>query len=482
MPSVPASATAFAPGFIAPGRFVTVEAGRALSEGEACRGADGGLAGDPAAPLACLSGERHRQRVGGELLAALQAGSAGAILDAPDAPLVEGLLGAGFCAECQRELQRLLRRKYGEQFQPLDFLATARVAVAAASGALSFTALPFGRDFWRFRHEALERAARAHARVVHDAVRAGGRPFPVCGWFAALGPSQLAAARHLEAAIFPIGLGGFPLAGRFALLRGALPRRWVSVELPADAPPAAWLRLASVGAPFGIELAGPQPRGEAGAVLAGIRALASEVAGRGGAPRLATSPGEVAVLYSAEADLWSGGRHRQAVEAALAALLERQLQVTVALRPAEVPGATPLVLADGEPLSRVEAREVEKRRAAGGSLLGFAGAGHEAALARAVEALLPSERRAVVVLSPVALLASVRSRGHDTDVHLATTWPERATKVSLQLSVRVTGGARKATFRMSDGSVARIRFARGGDTVTADLPTFTGYAVLTPEP
>jgi hypothetical protein len=458
-----------------------LETGRAATGAEACRAAGGDLSGNREAPLACLVGDRHRLQVGESARAALAAGYAGLVLHQPDAPLVEGLLGAGFCPDCQREFQRRLSRKFGEQFQPIDFLATARDAVAGASGAVTFATLPFGRDFWRFRHEALERAVRAYVRATRDAARAAGRAFSMCGWFGALGPSQLGAARHLDSAVFPVPLAGVSFPGRFELLRGALPRRSVAVELPADAPPAAWLRLASLGAPFGIGLAGVQPGGEAGAVLAGIRTLMHEVAARGASPSVTTPLVECAVLYSAEADLWSSGRHRRAVEAAIEELASQQLQVTLVLRPAEAPIGTPLVVAGAETLSRPELREVEKRRAAGGVLIRFDGPGAESGLAHDIDATFPLLGRAVAFTEPAAVLATVRARGEAVDVHLATAWPERAHRLTLRLPALATRGARKARLRMSDGSEARVRLTRSGDSALADLPTFTGYAVLSPE-
>jgi hypothetical protein len=461
--------------------LASVEVGRAASEAEACRSSDGSLAGNPETPRACLVGEPHRQRVGEEARAALAAGYAGVVFEAPDAPLVEGLLGAGFCPDCQREFQRQLVRKYGDQFQPLDFLATVRAALAGAPGALSLADLPFGRDFWRLRHESLERAVRAHVRVARDAGREAGRSFLLCGWFGGLGPSQLAAARHLDAAVFPIALRGYPLAGRFELLRGALRRRALAVEPPPGTPPASWLRLASMGAPFGVGLAGVQPGGEAGALLSGIRVLMSEVAARGGAPALATPVSEISVLYSAEADFLGGGSHRHAVETAIEALAYRQLQVTLTVRPSEVPLGTPLVLADAKDLSRLESREVEKRRAAGGTLLSFAGPGDEAPFERSVDALFPADRRAVTLTASVPVIAAVRAHGEAVDVHLATTWPDRASRVRLRIPVVATRGARKAHFRTSDGGETRVRFSSAGDWVVTELPSFTGYAVLTPE-
>ena len=462
--------------------FASIEAGQAGAASEACRGADGAPAGNPAAPRACLVGERHRLSVATAIRNALEAGYAGAVLERPDGPLVEGLLGAGFCADCQREFQQRLARKYGEQFQPIDYLAMARSAVAGASSALSFATLPFGRDFWRFRHESLERAVRAYVRGARDAARVAARPFPLCGHFAALGPSQLAAARHLDAAIFPVTLSGYPVLGRFELLRGALHKRAVAVELPDDAPPAAWLRLASLGGPYGIGVAGLQPGREAGAVLAGIRTLAREVAARGGAPSEAAPMVEVGVLYSAEADVWSGGRHRRAVESALEALTLRQLQVTVALRPSDLAAGVPLVLAEAEALSRVEAHEVARRKAAGAPLLTFSGPGDEAVFGKAIDALFPAERRAVRVIGAAHLVTAIRAHQRVVDIHVASAWPERVSQARLRLPALVTRGARKGRFAMSDGTEAMLRFDRSGEAaVTVELPTFTGYAVLTPE-
>jgi hypothetical protein len=461
--------------------LASLDAGRASSEAEACRSADGGVAGSSRAPLACLASGRHQRVMAEAVGAALQRGFAGAVFERLDAPLAGGLLGAGFCPDCQRELQQRLARKYGEQFQPLDFLGIVRDAVAGASGAITLETLPFGRDFWRFRHEALERSVRALARAGRDAARQARRPFTLGGWFEAVGPSQLAAARHLDAAVFPIHQAGVPLVGRFELLRGALGRRGLAVALPDDAPPAAWLRLASLAAPWGIGLAGIQPGGEAGAVLAGIRALMRGVAARGGAPAEAAPHTECAVLYSAEADLWSGGRHRHAVELALEALAGRHIQVTVAFRPSAVPLGTPLLLADASPLSRLEDREVGKRRAAGSPVLAFPGPDQDPHYERAADAHVPAARRALVVSAPVPLLAALRTTAEAVDVHLATSWPERATRARVRLPLVTARGARKAIFRSSAGTEETVRLSRSGEAVTAELPAFTGYAVLSPE-
>jgi hypothetical protein len=188
------------------------------------------------------------------------------------------------------------------------------------------------------------------------------------------------------------------------------------------------------------------------------------------------------VLYSAEADVWSGGRHRRAVESALEALTLRQLQVTVALRPSDLMAGVPLVLAEAESLSRIEAHEVARRKASGAPLLTFSGPGDEAAFSKAVDALFPPERRAVTLSGPAHLVTAIRAHQKVVDIHVAAPWPERVSKARLRLPVLVTRGARKGRFAMSDGTEVKLRFDRYGEAaVSVELPTFTGYAVLTPE-
>jgi hypothetical protein len=88
----------------------------------------------------------------------------------------------------------------------------------------------------------------------------------------------------------------------------------------------------------------------------------------------------------------------------------------------------------------------------------------------------------VTVSASGPFVAAIRSHGEAVDVHVATPWPDRASRARLRLPVAVTGGVRKARFFMSDGTEARLRFERSGEaSVMVELPTFTGYAVLTPE-
>ena len=503
--------------------YADLPVGRAASEAEACRAADGTPSGMGGPPRACLTSERHRARVAEASRAALSAGFAGIALDRPDASLAQGLFGAGFCADCQREFARRLTREYGDQFQPLDYLKLTREAVAQAPGAVDFTQLPFGRDFWRFRHDSLDRSVRAEARAARDAARAAGRPFAVAAWMEAVGPAQLAASRHVDAAVFPAPASGEPSPGLFALLRAAMGRRPVALLPPAGATPAQRLRLATTAAPYAVGLAGLEPAGEAAGQLGRIRALVADVAGRQRMPGTAAPVFEVALLYSAEADLWTGGRHRRAVELAAAALASQHAQAPVVLRLADVPATATVVLAGAEGLTPLEAREVLRRLENGGGVLAFgdpsrvdeAGRGlggflpagkpagvkvnagtvaqlaalvppsgaevpvDEAQLEKALAALLGKGRRAVGVTGRARLSATLWKAGEQVDVHLATLGPERSQGNTLFLGLHVAGVARKARFQSAEGADVEIRLNPSGYSVSTILPAFAGYAVLT---
>src|SRR4030042_1519381 len=91
---------------------------------------------EEAPPPAAAHPARQRLRVAEAARAALRAGFAGICLDRPDAPLALGLLGAGFCPDCQRDLGRHLAREYGDHFQPEDYLDPSR-ACAGRVGVLA---------------------------------------------------------------------------------------------------------------------------------------------------------------------------------------------------------------------------------------------------------------------------------------------------------------------------------------------------------
>ncbi|ABS28634.1 conserved hypothetical protein [Anaeromyxobacter sp. Fw109-5] len=490
---------------------------------EACRAADGSVAGMGGTPRACLSSERQRARVGEAVRAALSAGFAGVCLDRPDAPLALGLLGAGFCTDCQRAFTRHLVREYGDHFQPVDFLALARAAVADASGALSFQRLPFGRDFWRARNEALERAVADYARSARDAARAAARSFDVVVQFEAVGPAQLRAARHADAGIFPAALApGATGLGLFRLLRASMGRRHAAIVPQAATPPAAHARLAAVAASCGLDLSGLEPSGVPGGETAKVRQLARQLAGAGRSPISTTPIAECAILYSAEADLWTGGRHRAAVERAAEALAQLHVQAPVVLRPSEAPPEAALVLADAVGLTPLEVKEIRRRLEAGGGVLAFgepagadevgrpgttflpggkpggvrvgqgtlatlaplapekgsAAAPDPALLERAVAALLGKGRRAASVVSRQPLLVVLDRNAEAVHAHLVTLGPDRAQGATLFLGLHVAGEARRARFVSADGADLRIPMNPSGYSLSTVLPAFQGYAVL----
>lgn len=498
-----------------------IPAGRAAAAGEACRAADGNPAGLSGPLRACLCSERQRARVAEAARAALDAGFAGVCLDRPDAPLALGLLGAGFCVDCQRALGRHLVREYGDHFQPVDYLALAREALAQAPGAVTFDHLPFGRDFWRVRNEALPLALRAYARAARDAARGAGRSFEVVAQFEAMGPAQLGAAGLVDATIFPAPAAAAG-PGLVRLLRAAAGRRPVAIAPQgSDGPPAALSRLAALAATCGVELSGLEPGGAAGSEVAAIRRLARQLALRAGRPPAAAEPvTECAVLYSAEADLWTGGRHRRSVERAGDALAALHVQAPVVLRIADAPAGAVLVLADAGALSPLEAAQARRRLDGGGAVLAFgapagvdeggrstgaflpsgkpggvrvgkgtlvelpalapekgSGGGPDPdLLERGIAALLGRGRRASRLAGRTQVLAVLYRTGEALDVHLVA--PERAQGATLFLGEHVAGGVRRGRFVSSDGADVRIPMNPSGYSISTVLPSFKGYAVL----
>ncbi len=432
------------------------------------------------------------------------------------------MLGAGFCSDCQRELARHLAREYGDHFQPVDYLALTREAVAQASGALSFEQIPFGRDFWRFRNEALVRAVREDARAARDAAREASRPFEVVAQFEVIGPAQLRAARHLDAAIFPAtpapGASGLGLA---RLLRAAMARRPCAV---APAPGAtSHTRLAALAAACGVELSGVEPSG-GGDGVARIRRIARQLQANGLSPGAGDPVVECAVLYSAEADLWTQGRHRIAVERAVECLSALHVQAAVVTQVAQAPGAAALALADAVALPPGEAKEVRRRLEAGAPVLAFGEpsaideAGRPGApflpaakasgtrvgegtlvglpplaperggtiapglVDKAAAAVLGKGRRAAGVVSRVPIVVVLHRAGGTVLAHLVAPDEEPARGTTLFLGVHVAGGARRARFVSADGSDVRIPMNPSGYSVSTVLPAFRGYAVLSLAP
>ncbi|MFL5272423.1 MAG: hypothetical protein ACJ79E_10215 [Anaeromyxobacteraceae bacterium] len=511
------------PGSMVGQALADVAAGHAAGSEEGCRAADGTPSGLPGPLRACLVSDRHRASVESAIASALAAGFAGVCLDRPDAPIAQGFLGSGFCPDCQRFFSKELAREYGDHFMPLDYLALAREALAQASGAVTFAQLPFGRDFWRMRVASLDRAVGAYARAARDASRKGGRPFEVTAQFEAIGPAQLRAARHLDAAIFPVkGEAQTTGAGRFRLLRAVMGRRPCAAAL-IDGPalPLAQ-RLAGVAAASGVELIG-LPAGDA-AELAALRRFARLVTAQRHAPGVAEAVFECAILYSHEADLWTGGDHRVQVERAGDALAALQIQAPVVTRLDDAPPHSVLVLAGAAKLGPQEAAELKRRVEAGAGALvvGELGAvdssGREApaplpvgkpagvrvangtvatipplpaprpgavlepaqldALARPVAMLLGRGRRAASVAGRTPVLAALYRNEERLDAHLVTLGAGVAQGATLFLGLHVAGTARRARFQSAGGGDEKITMNPSGYSISTVLPAFKGYAVL----
>jgi hypothetical protein len=493
-----------------------VPAGLAGAPDEACRAADGspsGLGGDP---RACLVSDRHRTRVERAVALALELGFRGVCLDRPDAPLALGPLGAGFCPDCQRAFSRELAREYGDHFQPVDYLALAREAIAQSSGALGYEALPFGRDFWRMRATTLDAAVRAQARAARDASRMHGKPLDVAALFEAVGPAQLEAARHLDAAVFPVQAQQLTTgAGLFRLLRGAMGRRPAAALVTGAGPLA---RIAAVAAACGVEAVAA---GGDEAALLPVRRFARAIAEQKHAP---TAPvHECAVLYSPECDLWTAGAHREAAERAGEALAALHVQAPVVLRVEDAPANATLVLAGARALAAREARAVMRRVESGGGVIAFGavGAVDEAGrkapsplpagkpggakvgkgvfagldplpaprpgqllderplepVSRALAATLGRSRRAAGVAGRAPLLVVMAQNEERLDAHLVTL-AGPAQGVTLFVGGHLAGGARRARFQSAAGADERIVLNPSGNSLSTVLPAFEGYAVL----
>lgn len=509
------------PSGVAAQALAIVPAGRAGAPDEACRAADGSPSGFDGDFRACLVSGRHRTRIERAVTLALELGFKGVCLDRPDAPLALGILGAGFCPDCQRAFSRELAREYGDHFQPIDYLALAREALAQAPGALGREQLPFGRDFWRMRVATLDAAVRTQARAARDASRAHGKPFDVAALFEAVGPAQLQAARHVDAAIFPAQAQQLTTgAGLFRLLRAAMGRR-PGAALVSGASPPQLTRIAAVAAACGIEVVADGA--DVAATLAPLRRFARAVGEQKHAPSAASPVCECAVLYSAECDLWTDGRHREQVERAGEALAALHVQAPVVLRAEDAPTEAALVLAGASRLSAHEARVVKRRLEAGGSVLAFGpvgavdevgrkapaplpggkpggakvGKGTFAELEelpaarpgqlleqqplvpvlRALGALVGKGRRATSVAGRAPMLAVATKNEERLDVHLVTL-AGPAQGATLFVGLRVAGGARWARFQSASGHDERIGMNPSGYSLSTVLPAFEGYAVL----
>jgi hypothetical protein len=511
---------------LAPGALARVAAGKAADQHEACRGADGRVSGTVGHERACLHSAAHRARVQEAGRAALQAGYAGVVLDRPDLVLGLGLFGAGFSDDCQAAFLAELRRAYGAHLEPFDYRRIVADELATAPGAVSFRKLHFGRDFWRFRVDSLAAAVAAYVLPLRDAARGNRSGFAVTGRFEQVGPGQLAAARLLDAAVLPLS----PLPHHTGLAEGRLWRaavgpRAIAAELPAEASPAQAARWAAALAASGVAV-GLEEGERAEAVGPVRRLLASHAERRDGRP-FQDPVVEVLVLYSPDADLWSGGLHRLAVEEAGEALSRLHVQWDVAtggtvlrpgavlvlpqamgLTPVEATAVTRFLEAGGRVLTLGEARaagpggrflppflpdakvgRARASRASGGAIValpplvpdptaGAAEAPSTEPLARALESLRGRGRPALQVLSPSPLSVSAWRSPRRVDVHVSAPAGGRVDGATLVLSTEVSGGARRARFRDADGVDEKFSLVPSAGEVAAVLPGFEGYGIL----
>ena len=474
---------------------------------------------------------RQRARVAEATRAALQAGFAGVCLDRPDAPLALGLLGAGFCPECQRDLARHLAREYGEHFQPVDYLALAREAIAQAVGRALLRAAPLRpRLLARAQRGARPRGRAPYARDARDAARAAARPFEVVAQFEALGPG--AAPRGPRTSTPRSSRRrprrARPALGLFRLLRardGAAPlRRRPARRVAAAAPRPARrgrrdLRRRALRA--------SSPPATAGATSPRSAASRAGSSAQGPRPRGGDPVAECAILYSAEADLWTrrapprrGRARRRGARGAARAGAGRDSASQ------DAPAGAALVLAGRRARSRRRRRRRSRRRLeAGGAVLAF-GEPARGRRARARPARRSSRRRRPAgrrsARGTLAVLPAARARGRRRrrpgrrrssrrrswrcsagdgarraspracpllvvlhrvrrarSSRTSSRRGERAQGATLFLGVPRRGRARgaRASSRRT-GSDVRIPMNPSGNSISTVLPAFRGYAVL----
>lgn len=511
----------------APVALGRLPAGRASDHAEACRDAAGRVSGNPGEERACLNGSAHRTRLADESRALLDAGFAGVLLDRPDQALGLGLLGAGFCEACQGAFLADLRREYGDQLDVFDFRRVVADEVASAPGAVSFRQLHFGRDFWKFRLDSLAEGLASCTLPLRDAARTARRPFPVVARFEGAGPAQFQAARLLDASILPLAaLPHHTGAAEARLWRAAIGRGAIAAQLPASATAAQAAvqaaALASAGVGVGLE------EGHRAEVLAPIRSLLAEHAGRRDGRPFEHPVAECLVLYSPEADVWSGGLHRLELLEVGEALSRLHVQWAVATGGSPLRPGSILVLPQAIGMTPVEATAVARFLEGGGKLLvlgearasgpggrmlppflpeakpgrmkparsgegslvslpplvaspaaGPATSAPDAGpLDRALVTLAGKGRRAIQVVSPSPLSVTAWRPHERLDVHVSAAAPGPVQGVTLVLSAEHAGSARRARFRGAGGLDEKIVLVPSAGELAAVLPEFTGYGVL----
>jgi len=504
--------------------WARIAAGRAMVQEEACRDAEGRVSGVSGAERACLHSAAHRRRVADLALQALDSGHPGLLLDRPDADLALGLFGAGFSDGCQEAFLGELGREYGPQLEPIDYRRLAREALAAASGAVSFEQLHFGRDFWRFRNESLPQALQAYLRPVRDRARETRREFFLGARFDGLGPAQVKASRFLDAVVFPLRVAPHQTGvGTSRLWRAVMGERFAAAEIPGEPDAAELTRLAGALACSGVDVAFEE--GERARTIAPVRRLARDHGARRGGTAFGDPVVECLVFYSAEADLWTRGLHRMAVEEAGETLSRLHVQWMAATGIPPVRPGTVLVLAQASALAASEAAAVKRFLELGGLVLAFGdpglvdeggqalpsflpegkasgskvGEGTLAVLppllpnpaaglpigpapvepvARVLDALRGRWKHAAEVHARTPVLASLWRTPKRLDIHLVSLSPEPLRGATLVLGDGVAGSARRGRLRTTGGEDHKFVLNPSGWSVSTVLPAFQGYAIL----
>ncbi len=262
----------------------------------------------------------------------------------------------------------------------------------------------------------------------------------------------------------------------------------------------------------------------AGAVAPARRLLRDHLARREGRA-FADPVVEVAVLYSPDTDLWTGGLHRLAAEEAGEALSDLHVQWDVVQLPAPLKPSQVLLVPQGVALSPVEAAAVKRFVGGGGALLAFGVPRQADASGRLLDPFLPELKegkatpvgegkvlllpplvadpsaglppgphslraveRALATLRPLRPAVEVRSRvplhvalwrsPRRLDAHLVTREDRPAEDVVLTLAGAHAGSARRALFRVAGGSEERLAVRPGPDALSVSLPGFSGYGIL----
>jgi hypothetical protein len=113
---------------------------------------------------------------------------------------------------------------------------------------------------------------------------------------------------------------------------------------------------------------------------------------------------------------------------------------------------------------------------------GLPGEPEPGALDKALHAVLGRGRRAASVASRTPVVTVLHRTGSALLVHLVVPSGERVDAATLFLGVHVAGGVRRGRLVSADGLDARIPMSPSGLAVSAVLPAFSGYAVLSLAP